>query len=252
MKVDLPAKGNQLNVTELKNAHVLVVGATGGLGSAIARQLVRAGASLTISGRRVDALQALSDELGDAVVATVAADVTLPDVPAEIVERATADGRTLDGVVYAAGVVAFGPLSDVDDDVLDELLLTNFVAPVRLARSALPALQEGAQKGAFLVHLSAIVAEAPTTGMAVYSASKAALTAFDTAIKGELRRSGIRVLDARPPHTETGLAGRPISGSAPRLRTGLQPEAVAERVVRAITDGETDLGSGSFENLPDH
>ncbi|MGB0436574.1 MAG: SDR family NAD(P)-dependent oxidoreductase, partial [Mycobacterium sp.] len=49
-------------MTELNGAQVLVVGATGGLGSAIARQLVRAGATLTISGRSRDALQALADE----------------------------------------------------------------------------------------------------------------------------------------------------------------------------------------------
>jgi short-subunit dehydrogenase len=234
-------------MTDLTDAHVLVVGATGGLGSAIARQLVRAGATLTISGRRVDVLQELADELGDAVKATVAVDVTLPGSPAQIIEGATADGRTLDGVVYAAGVVAFGPLSELDDDVLDELLLANFVAPVRLARAALSTLG----KGAFLVHLSAIVAEAPTTGMAAYSASKAALTAFDTAVRGELRRSGVRVLDARPPHTETGLAGRPISGSAPRLPEGLQPDAVADRVVRAIIDDERDLGPAAFATGPD-
>jgi cyclic-di-GMP-binding biofilm dispersal mediator protein len=234
-------------VTELNGAQVLVVGATGGLGSAIARQLVRAGATLTISGRRGDTLQALADELGDAVHTNVAADLTLPGSPRQIIERATADGRTLDGVVYAAGVVAFGPLSELDDDILDELLLANFVAPVRLAQAVLPSLR----KGAFVVNLSAIVAESPTAGMAAYSATKAALTAFDTAIRVELRRSGIRVVDARPPHTETGLAGRPISGTAPRLPAGLAPDAVAERIVRAILDDERDLGPGAFATARD-
>ena len=58
--------------------------------------------------------------------------------------------------------------------------------------------------------------------MAAYSASKAALTAFDRVARLEARRRDIRVIDIRPPHTETGLAGRPIAGSAPKLppRTG--------------------------------
>jgi cyclic-di-GMP-binding biofilm dispersal mediator protein len=82
--------------------------------------------------------------------------------------------------------------------------------------------------------------------MAAYSASKAALTAYDAAAARELRRAGIRLVDARPPHTETGLADRPIAGSAPRLPQGLAPDAVAARVVAAIVDDEKDLPSSAF------
>lgn len=231
-------------MTDLQGAHVLVVGATGGLGSEISRALAGAGARLTLSGRRTDALDALAQELGECVVGTVAADLTEPGAPATVVERATSNGNGLSGVVYAAGVVAFGPLDELDDDVLDELLLTSFIAPVRVARAALPSLG----KGAFLAHISAVVAEMPTTGMAAYSAAKAALTAFDTAMTGELRRRGIRVIDIRPPHTETGLADRPISGTAPKMPQGLQPAVVAARVVRAIVEDERDVPSTAFSS----
>jgi cyclic-di-GMP-binding biofilm dispersal mediator protein len=98
----------------------------------------------------------------------------------------------------------------------------------------------------FIVNLSAVVAEQPTAGMAAYSASKAALTAYDTAAARELRRAGIRLIDARPPHTETGLAERPIFGPTPRLPRGLAPEDVAARVVAAILDDDSDLPSGAF------
>jgi len=83
-------------------------------------------------------------------------------------------------------------------------------------------------------------------GMAAYSASKAALAAFDQAAARELRRAGIRLIDARPPHTETGLAQRPVYGTAPRLPTGLDPDAVAARILAAIRDDETDLPSSAF------
>jgi cyclic-di-GMP-binding biofilm dispersal mediator protein len=82
--------------------------------------------------------------------------------------------------------------------------------------------------------------------MAAYGASKAALMAFDAGLAREARRTGVRVIDARPPHTETGLADHPIAGTAPRLPTGLDPDAVAERIVQAIADGETDLPSDAF------
>lgn len=228
-------------MSSLQNAHVLVVGATGGLGAAISRRLAERGARLTISARSAERLDALAAELGDAVVGTHAADVTFPDAPAQLVAEASAAGP-LDGVVYAAGVVAFGPVTELDDDVLDALLLVDLVAPVRLARAVVPALADGG----FLAHLSAIVAERPTAGMAAYSAAKAGLTAFDAALAHELRRRRVRVLDVRPPHTETGLADRPIAGEAPPLGAGLAPEDVAARVVRAIEEGERDLPAAAF------
>jgi short-subunit dehydrogenase len=62
----------------------------------------------------------------------------------------------------------------------------------------------------------------------------------------ELRRQQIDVIDARPPHTETGLADRPLAGVAPKLPTGLDPDTVAARIVSAIKDGERDLPVESF------
>lgn len=228
-------------MTDLASAHVLVLGATGGLGSAIARRLVASGARVSLSGRDGARLEALADELGTAVVTVVAADLTMPDGPASVVRAASADAA-LTGVVNAAGVVAFGPVEDLDDDTLDEVLLLDLVAPIRLARAALAVIPEGG----FLAQVSAVVAEKAMPGMAAYSAAKAGLTAFDAALATELRRRRIRVLDVRPPHTETGLATRPVAGEAPRLPQGLDPDAVAERVVRALADDERDLPSTAF------
>lgn len=228
-------------MTALDSAHVLVVGATGGLGSAISRRLADRGARLSLSARSADRLDALAGELGDAVVGTHPGDITFPTTPGEVVRAAAGDGG-LDGVVYAAGVVAFGPVTELDDDVLDALLLVNLVAPVRLARAAVPVLASGG----FLANLSAVVAERPTAGMAAYTAAKAGLTGFDAALAHELRRQKVRVLDVRPPHTETGLAGRPIAGQAPPLGQGLAPDDVAARVVRAIEEDERDLPASSF------
>jgi cyclic-di-GMP-binding biofilm dispersal mediator protein len=144
--------------------------------------------------------------------------------------------------------VAFGPAADLPDEVLLDLVLVNTVAPIRLLRAALPHLAASAADGRspFVVNISAVVAEHPTAGMAAYSASKAALTAHDVAVGRELRRAGIRVVDARPPHTQTGLAQRPLAGTAPRLPAGLAPDAVAARVVAAIEDDERDLPSAAF------
>jgi cyclic-di-GMP-binding biofilm dispersal mediator protein len=234
-------------MTHVSGRSFLVTGASGALGSRVATRLGAAGASLTLAGRDPDRLAATAAAAGTAP-AVLPLDLTLPGAGDRAVAAAVAAHGGLDGVVHAAGVVAFGPVDDLDDDVLDELLLLNAVAPIRLLRAALPHLRAsaGAGRDPVVCHLSAVVAERALPGMAAYSASKAALTAFDAAAAAELRRAGIRVVDARPPHTETGLAGRPIAGEAPRLPPGKDPDAVADRIVAALLEGERDLASGAF------
>jgi len=226
----------------IEGADILVVGASGGLGAAISRELADRGARLTLSGRSDDRLAALAADLGDAVVAVIPGDLIAPDFPRQLVEQAQAAPGGLTGVVFAAGVVAFGEIGVLDDDVLDELMLVNLLAPIRLVRAAVGVLPPGG----FIAVVSAVVAELPTKSMAAYSAAKAGLTAFDKAAAAELRRRQIRVLDIRPTHTETGLADRPIAGKSPALPTGNQPQQVAERIVRAIVDDEKDLPASAF------
>ncbi len=227
-------------MTELRGSHVLVIGATGVLGAELCRQLAAQGVRLTLTGRSAEKLSDLAEELGDAVVAHAAADLGKPTGPTEIV--AALGGSDLDGVVFAAGVVAFGPAVEVDDDTLDELVLVNLLGYMRLMREVAPKLT----RGSFVAQLSAVVAESPTAGMAAYSATKAGLSAYGKALMLELRKQGVTVLDARPPHTETGLATRPIAGQAPKLPQGKDPVAVAGRIIAAIRDGERDLPSTAF------
>ena len=126
---------------------------------------------------------------------------------------------------------------------MEELFLTNVIGPLFVLRRVLPALAEG--KG-FLAQVSAVVAEQPMAGMAAYSASKAALTAVDQALVKELRRSGVDVIDVRPPHTETGLVDRALAGAAPKLPQGLDPDVVAQRILDAIEAGRRELASTDF------
>ncbi|MDA0249559.1 MAG: SDR family NAD(P)-dependent oxidoreductase [Actinomycetota bacterium] len=222
----------------LDGASVVVVGASGGLGRQIARQLADCGALLTLAARDRKALESLGF---DAPV--VAADIRDAESGAAIVEAALSARGRIDGLVNAAGVVAFGSLADTGDEVIEDLFLTNVLGPLWLMRAAIPALTES--RG-FIANISAVVAEQPLAGMAAYAASKAALTAADRALTRELRAAGITVTDARPPHTETGLADRPIAGTAPRLREGLQPEVVAARIIAAIRAGEREIPAEAF------
>lgn len=225
--------------TTLDGAVVAVVGASGGLGAPIARRLAERGARLLLAGRRTDRLDVLAID-GASTVALDLRDVTAGD--SLVAAAQDAFGR-LDGVVNAAGVVAFGALTDTDDVVLEELFLTNVLGPLWLIKRVVPAL---ALTRGFFVNISAVVAEAPMPGMVAYSASKAALTGADRALFRELRRRHVRVCDARPPHTETGLAERPLAGVSPALPAGLSPERVAARIVAAIEADETEVAADQF------
>lgn len=227
-------------MTELEGSRILIVGATGALGSLVARRLSAAGALIALSGRDGDRLGSLGIE-GSPIVA----DLTDESAPARIVTDAVAVLGGLDGLIIAAGVVGF---DDAEDPDLERLFAVNALAPIRLVRAATPALLESAAAGRepFVVTLSGIVSELPTAGIAAYSASKSALAAFVVASSRGLARKGLRLIDARPGHTETGLATRPIFGTAPAFPAGHSPDAVADRIVTAIVSGEKDLPSTAF------
>lgn len=221
----------------LQNSSILIAGATGGLGSAIARELAGRGATLTLVSRRRDRLDAL-----DVAGHRAALDLRGPDACNAAVQAALDHAGRLDAVVNAVGVVAFGSVDELTTDAMEELFLTNTFVPIFLARAALGALGEGG----VIVNISGVIAEQNLPGMAAYGASKAAVRSFDQALGREARRRRIRVIDARPPHTETGLAERPIEGKPPKMPTGLAPAAVARTICDAIAGDVSDLPSTAF------
>lgn len=235
--------GSVRDVSDIEGRSILVAGASGGLGAPITRRLADLGARLTLVGRDESRLRAVGVD-----AALVTADLRKAAAAGSVVDQAVALNGGVDGVVVATGVVAFGLAVDTPDDVLVDVFTMNTLVPIRLLRASAKHLAASAQAGhdPFFCTISAVVAEQPMAGMAGYSASKAALTAFDAAAARELRRTKIRLLDVRPPHTETGLADRPVFGQAPTLPEGLSPEAVAERIVAAIISGERDLSAQAF------
>jgi short-subunit dehydrogenase len=216
---------------ELNGTVIAVVGATGGLGQAISAALTARGATVVRCNRSGGPDADVTLDLRDARAGDA------------LVEHVAGIGGRLDGVVIAAGIVAFGDLVDTDDVVVEELFLTNTMGPMWLAKRVAPLLQTSQ---GFFVNVSGVVAESPMPGMASYSASKAAAAAATEAIRREFRRSKVAVIDVRPPHTETGLATRPLAGTAPKMPQGLDPSAVAERLVVAIEQGDSVVASSDF------
>jgi cyclic-di-GMP-binding biofilm dispersal mediator protein len=217
---------------ELAGKKIVIVGATGILGSRLAAQLSAEGAQVSAIVRDASLL--------DSATITQHEIADLTDTAA--LTAALAALAPFDGLINAAGVVAFGNVADLDDATLTRLFAINAIAPIVMLRESSKHINEGG----FFANLTAVVAQQPMAGMAAYSASKAAAWGAMIGAARELRRQQIDVIDVRPPHTETGLANRPIAGVAPKLPTGLDPDAVAARIVTAIKDGERDLPVESF------
>ena len=217
---------------DLQGMHIVVVGATGVLGSKIAAHLSQAGVKVSGIVRNADHLDS----------ATVSRHVITDITNSASLRAAFEQLAPFDGVINAAGVVAFGNITEVHDKTLTDLFAINSIAPIVMLRESAPHITTDG----FFLNISAVVAQQPMAGMAAYSASKAAVWGAMIAATRELRRQQIEVIDARPPHTETGLADRPVAGVAPKLPTGLEPDAVAARLVTAIKDGERDLPVEAF------
>jgi cyclic-di-GMP-binding biofilm dispersal mediator protein len=229
-----------MKTRNLSGSRTLVLGGSGALGSRIAGEFRARGGLVMLAGRDRSRLRERAGELGPDVP-SVQFDLRQPHHADHVVSTAIDGLGGLDGVVNAAGVVAFGPLQELDDAALDELVATDLVGPLRVIRTAVPHLGEG-----FVVNITGVVADQPMAGLAAYSAVKAGLSAATQALGRELRRQGLQVLDARPPHTETGLAERPISGTAPAMPTGLDPALVARVIVDGVASGARELPAGAF------
>ncbi len=225
---------------DVNGSRVLVVGGSGVLGGLIGEELVRRGASVALAGRRGDRL----DERRGAFPPStpmLAIDLTDLTAPSAVVRWAVDQLGGLDGVVNAAGVVAFGPLQETDPVAISEVLTVDLIAPLTVVAEAVPYMD-----GGFVVNITGVVAERPVLGMTPYVAAKAGLSAATQALARELRRQGFLVVDARPPHTETGLSDRAIAGTAPRFPAGLDPAQVARRIVDAVVADEREVPAAAF------
>ena len=202
------------------DGHVTVVtGASRGLGEAAVRALVAEGAKAVAAARSAGALDALAEELGDAVAA-VPCDMRDRDQAAALVDEAVSRFGRLDSVVNNAGIAPASEFSEQSDEVFDEVVAVNLAAPAALARRAARYWIDARQAGS-------VVNVASTSGLkgkpmlAAYSASKGGLLRLTEALAAEWARYGIRVNAIAPGAFETdaqaGVLGDPDTLAA-RLR----------------------------------
>ena len=218
---------------EISGSRIRLAGATGVIGGKLADALSDRGANLFLAGRDPGALEAVGERLESG---TVLLDYSDPDSVSAAVEAAVSDLGGLDAVVIATGTVAFGEARDLDPEVLTRLIEANATGPMHLISDSLQRLEPGGS----IVAITAVVAEFPTAGMAAYSASKASLAAFLSALRREVRRQ-FTVLEVSPGHMETGFSGRALAGEPPELPDGEDVDELVRAIVEGMADGRREI-----------
>jgi short-subunit dehydrogenase len=211
---------------------VLLTGATGGLGHAIARRLHREGAQLVLTGRRAEVLEPLAAETGARAVA-----VDLTDAAA--VERLAADHADVDVLVANAGLPGSGHILSFSVEEIDRALAVNLRAPMVLARLIGERMVE---RGAgHIVLVSSLSGKAATPRTSVYSATKFGLRGFASALRQDLRPAGVGVSAVFPGFVrDAGMYAESGAKLPPGVGTKT-PEDVANAVVKAIEQNRAEL-----------
>jgi len=220
---------------ELADATTLLTGATGGLGREIAAALAGRGAKLLLSGRKLEALEALAVELPGEGHRALPADLGEEGAA----EKLAAEAGPVDVLVANAGLPGSGRLQEMTAEQLAKALRVNLEAPMLLAQALEgPMLERG--RG-HMVFISSLSGKSATPLSSVYNATKFGLRGFAFGLRADLDRLGIGVSIVSPGTIrEAGMYADSGAKPIPGLGTG-SPKQVAEAVVKAIERNKAEI-----------
>jgi short-subunit dehydrogenase len=217
---------------KLDGARVLLTGATGGLGQAIARGLHARGAILTLSGRRAEVLEPLAAEVGGRVIVS---DLAEADAPA----RLLAEAGEIDVLVANAGLPGSGRLNSFTPEEIDRALDVNLRAPMLLAHGLTEAMV--ARGRGHLLFMSSLSGRAASPGTSVYAATKFGLRGFALALREDLAPTGVGVSVILPGFIRDAGMFADSGAKLPPFVGTKRPEDVARAVVKAIEANRAEL-----------
>jgi short-subunit dehydrogenase len=213
---------------------VLLTGATGGIGGAVARALAARGATVVLSGRRAEPLEALAGEIGGRAVA---ADLAERDAVAQLIR----DAGDVDVLVANAALPASGELTSFSAEEIDRALDVNLRAPIQLARLLAPVMC--ARRSGHMVFVSSLSGRTAGPHSSLYSATKFGLRGFSLGLRQDLAEHGVGVSCVFPGFIrDAGMFADSGATLPPGVGTS-SPEEVAAGIIRAIerNRGEVDV-----------
>ena len=240
-------------MNDLSGKRALVTGASSGIGLAIARQLAARGATLVLTARRLDRLQALADQLRAAhnvSVEVIDADLGAQGGAIDVWQRATHGGTSIDILINNAGFGYFRPFVDATWQRDAELLQLNIVALAQLCRLFVDARGQNVERS-YIMNIASTAAFQPVPNMASYAASKAYVRNFSEALAIELSPQNISVTCVCPGGTVTDFHAAAGAGNYGRIANAsmLTADRVAELGVRAMLRGKPLIVTGTMNKI---
>lgn len=225
---------------------IWLTGASSGIGEALATAFSNEGAKLILSGRRVDALEAVAKrQKTDCLVLPF--EVTDWDVHDEVVQKAWDWAGGVDMLVNNAGISQRSLAIDTGMEVYQRVIDIDLMAPISLTQKILPSMAE--RKSGHIVGISSVAGRIGTPLRTAYCAAKHGLIGYMDALRGEIESHyGIRVTTVLPGSVRTNIAVNSIQadGSArgssdPNIEAGFAPEKAAEILLAGIAAGEREI-----------
>jgi short-subunit dehydrogenase len=233
-RLDEAGRDPEEAIMEIRDTRVLLTGATGGIGHAIARRLAAEGAHLVLTGRKADVLAELAAELGAEVIACDLAD-------RHAVEDLVAKSSDTDILVNNAALPATGHFLDLSVEQIDRILDVNLRAPIVLTRGIATAMAE--RRRGHVVFISSLSGKAGSPLSSLYNATKFGLRGLGQGLRHDLGDRGVGVSVVFPGFIrDAGMFADAGATLPPGVGTST-PEEVADAVAGAITRdrGEVDV-----------
>ncbi|KRA30955.1 MULTISPECIES: SDR family NAD(P)-dependent oxidoreductase [unclassified Nocardioides] len=228
--------------------HVLVTGASSGIGRALAERVAAEGGNLVLVARRAPVLRAQGEELEARYgvrVDVVPADLSLPGAAAGIVQELSARGITVDALVNNAGLGVHGDLVGARLADVSAQVAVNITALTELTALLLPAMV--ARGRGAIVNVASTAAFQPVPHMAVYAATKAYVLSFSRALWSETRGTGVRVLVVSPGATDTAFFD--VAGDDASVGRRRTPEQVVDVAMSALRADRREVVDGAGNAL---
>ena len=203
---------------DLNGRAALVTGASGGIGSAIARVLHGAGAKVLLAGTKIDKLAALKDALGERVE-IAAADLRDPSAAETLIKTADERFGQLDILVNNAGLTKDGLAMRMKDDDWAKVIEVDLTAGFRLARAALRGMMK--RRWGRIIGIGSVVGSTGNPGQANYAAAKAGVIGMTKALAAEVASRGITVNCVAPGFIATAMTEMLSAEQKTKLETAI-------------------------------
>jgi NAD(P)-dependent dehydrogenase (short-subunit alcohol dehydrogenase family) len=218
----------------LSGKHVLVTGASAGIGAALAEGFAKRGATVGICARRADKLQDVLERCRVHAPESKSWAVDLADLDglADFAARASSELGGIDVLVNNAGIPKRRPVFALTPDVVEAVMSINYFSPVRLT---LALLDEIVARAGRLVYVSSVAARLSPPAESAYAASKSALSTWAECLQIDLRDTGVKLHVVYPGIIDTELFHLPDNDPLPNTGVEMLPvEAMVEPVLTMI------------------